>query len=159
LLARAVIMVAGGAPRRMKRLTALLLYLELVADAIGFAAGLWAWVWSPPRSRTLAATTGNSRSWPIGASWPERVAVAAAVPIYLPRPTLLAICVSPGQGRRDDATARDRPSDHESSPAREIAAGVYWLPVRGANVYFVRSGSGWVLIDTAWANCAGPIQR
>jgi glyoxylase-like metal-dependent hydrolase (beta-lactamase superfamily II) len=33
---------------------------------------------------------------------------------------------------------------------REIAKGVYYLPVRGVNVYFVRSGSSWVLIDTAW---------
>ena len=33
---------------------------------------------------------------------------------------------------------------------REIAEGVYYLPVRGVNVYFVRSGSSWVLIDTAW---------
>ena len=33
---------------------------------------------------------------------------------------------------------------------REIATGVYYLPVRGANVYFMRSGSSWVLIDTAW---------
>lgn len=38
----------------------------------------------------------------------------------------------------------------------EIAPGVYWLRVgrgiRGANVYFVRSGSSWVLIDTGWPN-------
>lgn len=33
-----------------------------------------------------------------------------------------------------------------------IAEGVYRLSVRGSNVYFVRSGSSWVLIDAAWAN-------
>ena len=35
---------------------------------------------------------------------------------------------------------------------KEIATGVYWLPIRGSNVYFVRSGSSWALIDTSWAN-------
>ncbi len=34
---------------------------------------------------------------------------------------------------------------------REIAAGVYRLPIHGCNVYFVVSGSAWTLIDTAWA--------
>ncbi|HEU5440951.1 MAG TPA: MBL fold metallo-hydrolase [Ktedonobacterales bacterium] len=33
----------------------------------------------------------------------------------------------------------------------EIAEGVYRLSVRGSNVYFVRSGSSWALIDAAWA--------
>lgn len=32
----------------------------------------------------------------------------------------------------------------------EIARGVHWLPVRGANVYFVRSGESWVLIDAGY---------
>jgi glyoxylase-like metal-dependent hydrolase (beta-lactamase superfamily II) len=33
----------------------------------------------------------------------------------------------------------------------EIAPGVYWVEAgRGTNVYLVRSGPGWVLIDTAW---------
>jgi glyoxylase-like metal-dependent hydrolase (beta-lactamase superfamily II) len=36
---------------------------------------------------------------------------------------------------------------------------VYWLSIRGSNVYFVRSGSAWVLIDTAWANCGRSIQQ
>jgi glyoxylase-like metal-dependent hydrolase (beta-lactamase superfamily II) len=38
----------------------------------------------------------------------------------------------------------------------EIASGVFWLRagrgIRGSNVYFVQSGSSWVLIDTAWPN-------
>jgi hypothetical protein len=107
LLARAVIMVAGGAPRRMKRLTALLLYLELLADANGFIAGLWAWVWSPPRSPALAATTGESgRGGSISASWPGRVALAAAAPIYLLHTIRLAIYASPGRGLRAGSAER-----------------------------------------------------
>jgi glyoxylase-like metal-dependent hydrolase (beta-lactamase superfamily II) len=34
----------------------------------------------------------------------------------------------------------------------EITCGVYWLPINGSNVYFVCSGSTWVLIDTSWGN-------
>lgn len=41
---------------------------------------------------------------------------------------------------------------------REVAAGVYYLPIRGSNVYFVRSESSWVLIDAAWKNSAQPIR-
>ena len=32
----------------------------------------------------------------------------------------------------------------------EIARGVHWLPLRGANVYFVRSGESWALIDAGF---------
>jgi len=39
-----------------------------------------------------------------------------------------------------------------ASKLKEIAEGVHWLPVSIANVYFVRSGSGWVLIDTSIPN-------
>jgi glyoxylase-like metal-dependent hydrolase (beta-lactamase superfamily II) len=46
---------------------------------------------------------------------------------------------------------------------REIAQGVYWMEVgKGisrSNVYFVRSGSSWVLIDAASANCGRLIQK
>jgi hypothetical protein len=97
-----MIMVAGGAPRRMKSATALLLYLELVADTVGFATGLWAWVWSPLRSRFLPAATGTPESCaPTGASRIERVAVGAAAPMYLLHTVRLAIYVSPGRGLRE----------------------------------------------------------
>jgi len=33
----------------------------------------------------------------------------------------------------------------------EIARGVHWLPLRGANVYFVRSEESWALIDAGFA--------
>jgi glyoxylase-like metal-dependent hydrolase (beta-lactamase superfamily II) len=39
----------------------------------------------------------------------------------------------------------------------EIARGVHWLPVRGANVYFVRSGESWVLIDAGYRSSARAI--
>ena len=32
----------------------------------------------------------------------------------------------------------------------EIARGVHWLPLRGANVYFVRSEDSWALIDAGF---------
>jgi glyoxylase-like metal-dependent hydrolase (beta-lactamase superfamily II) len=45
----------------------------------------------------------------------------------------------------------------------EIAPGVHWMPVgKGllrSNVYFVRSGSSWALIDAASAKCGALIQR
>jgi glyoxylase-like metal-dependent hydrolase (beta-lactamase superfamily II) len=47
----------------------------------------------------------------------------------------------------------------KQSPAREIADGVYWLPIHGSNVYLVRSGSTWVLIDAAWGKCARMIRE
>ena len=34
----------------------------------------------------------------------------------------------------------------------EIAPGVFHRAISGSNVYFVRSGSSWVLIDTSWPN-------
>lgn len=48
-------------------------------------------------------------------------------------------------------------------PCREIAPGVYCLEagkgIMRSNVYFVRSGSSWVLIDAASANCERSIQQ
>ena len=50
-----------------------------------------------------------------------------------------------------------------SGVCREIAPGVNYMEVgKGvtrSNVYFVRSGSSWVLIDTASANCAPLIRK
>ncbi len=43
---------------------------------------------------------------------------------------------------------------HGMAP-KEIAVGVYYLSIHGSNVYFVRSGSSWVLIDMAWFNNDG----
>ena len=42
---------------------------------------------------------------------------------------------------------------------QEIAPGVHWLPLRGVNVYFVQSGSGWVLINSAFARNANAIRQ
>jgi len=41
-------------------------------------------------------------------------------------------------------------SARTSARTVEIARGVHWLPIRGANVYFVRSGESWVLIDAGF---------
>jgi glyoxylase-like metal-dependent hydrolase (beta-lactamase superfamily II) len=49
-----------------------------------------------------------------------------------------------------------------SAAAREIAADVFCLGPWGrtqTDVYFVRSGSSWVLIDAGWANDASRIKR
>ena len=50
-----------------------------------------------------------------------------------------------------------------ASRPEEIASGVYWLQTgRGiteSNVYFVASGSSWVLIDAAWPWCAQLIKQ
>jgi len=46
-----------------------------------------------------------------------------------------------------------------TSRPKEIAAGVYWLPVGFSNVYFVRSGASWVLVDAAWASSVERIMR
>ena len=37
-----------------------------------------------------------------------------------------------------------------SASTHEVAPGVHWLPLRGANVYFVHSGASWVLIDAGF---------
>jgi glyoxylase-like metal-dependent hydrolase (beta-lactamase superfamily II) len=42
---------------------------------------------------------------------------------------------------------------------RAIAPEVYWLPVRGCNVYLVGSAPGWVLIDTGWPDSAERIRQ
>ncbi len=45
-----------------------------------------------------------------------------------------------------------------NSRCREIASGVYYMEagkgISRSNIYFVRSGSSWVLIDTASTNCS-----
>jgi glyoxylase-like metal-dependent hydrolase (beta-lactamase superfamily II) len=46
----------------------------------------------------------------------------------------------------------------DATGPRKIAADVYWLPVRGCNVYLVGSPERWVLIDAGWANCADAIR-
>ena len=46
-----------------------------------------------------------------------------------------------------------------ASQPEEIATGVYRLSVLGANVYFVRSGPSWALIDTGWANSGQAIRK
>jgi len=45
-----------------------------------------------------------------------------------------------------------------SSPAiLEIAEGVHWLPLHGANAYFVGSGESWALIDAGFPGSAATI--
>ncbi|MEZ5126769.1 MAG: MBL fold metallo-hydrolase [Thermoleophilia bacterium] len=39
----------------------------------------------------------------------------------------------------------------------EIAPGVHWLHLRGVNVFFVRSGADWTLIDTGFPGAAATI--
>jgi glyoxylase-like metal-dependent hydrolase (beta-lactamase superfamily II) len=42
---------------------------------------------------------------------------------------------------------------------RAVATDVYYLPVKGCNVYFVGSATQWVLIDTGWANSAEAVRQ
>ena len=49
-----------------------------------------------------------------------------------------------------------------ASQPKEIAAGVYCMEmgkVLRSNVFLVRSGAWWALIDTAWANCGQSIKK
>jgi hypothetical protein len=52
---------------------------------------------------------------------------------------------------------------HRASQPQEIVPGVYCMEtgkgIMRSNVYFVRSGSSWALIDTASANCGRVIQK
>ncbi len=54
-------------------------------------------------------------------------------------------------------------ASRRASQPKEIAAGVYCMEtgkgIMRSNVYFVRSGSSWALIDTASANCGRVIQK
>jgi hypothetical protein len=54
-----------------------------------------------------------------------------------------------------DAAVR---SDRAMAEPHEIAPNVHMLTIAGSNVYFVRSGPEWVLIDTAWMNDGSPIR-
>jgi glyoxylase-like metal-dependent hydrolase (beta-lactamase superfamily II) len=47
----------------------------------------------------------------------------------------------------------------DATGAGQIAADVYCLPVRGANVSFVGYGSAWVLIDAGWSHQGPAIRR
>jgi glyoxylase-like metal-dependent hydrolase (beta-lactamase superfamily II) len=54
------------------------------------------------------------------------------------------------------------PEERTSAVAREIAPDVYCLGPRGrsqTDVYFVRSGSSWALIDTGWAKDGPSIRK
>ena len=55
------------------------------------------------------------------------------------------------------------PDEPREAALREFAPGVHWLTVgKGflrANVYFVRSGASWVLVDTGAEGCAPAIQQ
>jgi glyoxylase-like metal-dependent hydrolase (beta-lactamase superfamily II) len=55
------------------------------------------------------------------------------------------------------------PSQLDTSICQEIASGVYCMEVgksvSRSNVYFVRSGAAWVLIDAASGNCGRVIQK
>jgi hypothetical protein len=105
LFTRACFMIRSGAPLSMKPLTALLLYAELVADAIGCGVGLWAWVFWPLRLRFLTRTHATARRRdPPDASWLSRVALAAAGPIYVLHTIRLFIYISPGRGLRGPVT-------------------------------------------------------
>ena len=55
---------------------------------------------------------------------------------------------APGAGERREFVSPARPA----VKPREIAAGVYCLRTWGANVYLVKSGSAWALIDTGMRN-------
>ncbi len=55
------------------------------------------------------------------------------------------------------------PNKLDTGMCREIASGVYYMEagksISRSNVYFVRSGASWALIDTATANCGRLIQK
>jgi glyoxylase-like metal-dependent hydrolase (beta-lactamase superfamily II) len=46
-----------------------------------------------------------------------------------------------------------------ASLPKEIAAGVYWLQVSIANIYFIRSGDSWSLVDTSIPNRGAQIRQ
>ena len=50
-----------------------------------------------------------------------------------------------------------RSPDGATSRTHEVARGVHWLPLRGANVYFIHSGESWVLIDAGFPGSARAI--
>jgi glyoxylase-like metal-dependent hydrolase (beta-lactamase superfamily II) len=152
LFLRAAQLIAVGIPGRLRRFPRVLAYAELIADGIAAASGWWVWVWQP----FAASRRGAERREPNGAA-AQRLNQISVITTFALHAARMAIYVSPGQGRRDTTGEPGRTSDGTTSKPREIAAGVYWLPVRGTNVYFVRSGATWVLIDTAWAHCAQPI--
>ncbi len=96
LTARDVAMVADGAPGRLGRVPAALLYLELGAGVLASAAGCRTLLSARPAGPAATASTR-------GAENVRRAAVAALFTLHTIR---FAIYLSPGQGRRMPESAR-----------------------------------------------------
>jgi len=158
LFARAVQFVVTGAPARLRTFPRLLAYAELVVDGLATLSGFWVWVWQP----FVAPRFGHqSRTRPT--AWAPRLSKLPVVAMFVLHTVRMAIYVSPGQGRREEV-AEPEPATGDGTPAtREIAPGVHRLEVgtgiMRSNVYFVRAGSSWVLIDTGSANCGRAIRQ
>jgi|GEM_PF-377303 len=113
LAARAVALVAGGAPRRLRLMPRLLLFVEMALDGLTGVAGFWAWVWNPFVRPALAAR-GRARGGPRSLSRQRQpakstiagqvtsLAVASWMAATAVHALRMAIYISPGRGLRQD---------------------------------------------------------
>lgn len=87
-----------------------------------------------------------------GAVWYDILAFSQAVARQGWLIRLRARCKNGSRGIPCASCARPLHDNRMATQPTEIATGVHWLKISIANVYFVRSGSGWSLIDTAIAD-------
>ncbi|MHB1413855.1 MAG: MBL fold metallo-hydrolase [Chloroflexota bacterium] len=147
LFARAVQFVITGTAARLRTLPRLLAYAEIVGDGLATLTGFWVWVWRP---FVASRQTARPRLRTAG-DWVARLNAVAVAAMFVLHAVRMAIYLSPGQGRRDDRGVGAGPEGGTANLPEEVAPGVHMLSIFGSNVYFLQSGSSWVLVDTAWA--------
>jgi hypothetical protein len=97
---RAGMMMAAGAGRRLRPILRVLLVTETALDGLAVVAGFSAWVWRPFVRRAAPQWDGTMH-------WVAVSALAAWLAGSVVHTARMAIYISPGRGRRDDAsTAR-----------------------------------------------------
>ena len=180
LFVRDITMVTAGAPAKLRTLARLLLFTEATTSGLATFAGLRAWVWPlfahrasfrrasvSQASRSDTRTTGQSAVIQSSQAAGSVATVAAAATFAL-HAARQAIYLSPGHGLLSSPAQGEhplprQPREADAGQPREIAPDVYFLQVgKGlmrSNVYFVRSGPSWVLIDAGAAKCREPIQK
>jgi hypothetical protein len=95
--ARAGMMVAAGAGRRLRPVPRLLLFAETALDGLAVVAGFWAWVWRPYVRRAPRKRVGQVGRVEMG-NWVTPVAVAAWVAGFVVHTVRMAIYISPTRG-------------------------------------------------------------
>jgi hydroxyacylglutathione hydrolase len=153
-------LVAGGVADRLGKVPAALLRLETAVGVVASLAGLHPLLGARPDGRAASPRAG-------AADTIRRAAVAALFALHTVR---FAIYLSPGQGRRmPSAAAGQHPAgvaghsrrDQEIAGVRAIEFPMRLAGIRvgTVNCYLLRAGTGYVLVDTAFASNRAGLER